>query len=158
MSKINISRQIENLSSYKNYSKQQILKEIYDHTINQKKQDGILSTIQIREILHILNRDDIRVIDEIDYWQKAINNKEPKEAIIFHHNKNTSIGHWVCAYTDKNNVIHYDNSFGTIPPIDISNRTILYDKSQEQSADSTSCGWYSLLSILNHGKIKSKPF
>ena len=158
MSKINISRQIENLSSYKNYSKQQILKEIYDHTINQKKQDGILSTIQLREILHVLNRDDILVIDEIDYWKKAINNKEPKEAIIFHHNKNTSIGHWVCAYTDKNNVIHYDNSFGTIPPIDISNRTILYDKSQEQSADSTSCGWYSLLSILNHGKIKSKPF
>lgn len=158
MSKINISRQIENLSSYKNYSKQQILKEIYDHTINQKKQEGILSTIQLREILHVLNRDDILVIDEIDYWKKVINNKEPKEAIIFHHNKNTSIGHWVCAYTDKNNVIHYDNSFGTIPPIDISNRTILYDKSQEQSADSTSCGWYSLLSILNHGKIKSKPF
>ena len=105
-----------------------------------------------------MNRDDIQVIDEIDYWKKAINNNEPKEAIIFHHNKNTSIGHWVCAYTDKNNVIYYDNSFGTIPPIDISNRTILYDKSQEQSADSTSCGWYSLLSILNHGKIKSKPF
>ena len=144
--------------SYKKYTKQQILKEIYDHTINQKKQEGILSTIQLREILHVLNRDDILVIDEIDYWKKAINNKEPKEAIIFHHNKNTSIGHWVCAYTDKNNVIHYDNSFGTIPPIDISNRTILYDKSQEQSADSTSCGWYSLLSILNHGKIKSKPF
>ena len=100
----------------------------------------------------------ILVIDEIDYWKKAINNKEPKEAIIFHHNKNTSIGHWVCSYTDKNNVIHYDNSFGSIPPIDISHRTILYDKSQEQSADSTSCGWYSLLSILNHGKIKSKPF
>ena len=144
--------------SYKKYSKQQILQEIYDHTINQKKQEGILSTIQLREILHILNRDDILVIDEIDYWKKAINNKEPKEAIIFHHNKNTSIGHWVCAYTDKNNVIHYDNSFGSIPPIDISHRTILYDKSQEQSADSTSCGWYSLLSILNHGKIKSKPF
>lgn len=144
--------------SYKKYTKQQILKEIYDHTINQKKQEGILSTIQLREILHVLNRDDILVIDEIDYWKKAINNKEPKEAIIFHHNKNTSIGHWVCAYTDKNNVIHYDNSFGSIPPIDISNRTILYDKSQEQSADSTSCGWYSLLSILNHGKIKSKPF
>ena len=144
--------------SYKNYSKQQILQEIYDHTINQKKQEGILSTIQLKQILHVLNRDDILVIDEIDYWKKAINNKEPKEAIIFHHNKNTSIGHWVCAYTDKNNVIHYDNSFGSIPPIDISHRTILYDKSQEQSADSTSCGWYSLLSILNHGKIKSKPF
>ena len=133
--------------SYKNYSKQQILQEIYDHTINQKKQEGILSTIQLKQILHVLNRDDILVIDEIDYWKKAINNKEPKEAIIFHHNKNTSIGHWVCAYTDKNNVIHYDNSFGSIPPIDISHRTILYDKSQEQSSDSTSCGWYSLLSI-----------
>ena len=144
--------------SYKKYSKQQILQEIYDHTINKKKQEGILSTIQLKEILHVLNRDDILVIDEIDYWKKAINNKEPKEAIIFHHNKNTSIGHWVCSYTDKNNVIHYDNSFGSIPPIDISHRTILYDKSQEQSADSTSCGWYSLLSILNHGKIKSKPF
>ena len=99
MSKMNISRQIENLSSYKNYSKQQILQEIYDHTINQKKQEGILSTIQLKQILHVLNRDDILVIDEIDYWKKAINNKEPKEAIIFHHNKNTSIGHWVCAYT-----------------------------------------------------------
>ena len=72
--------------SYKKYTKQQILKEIYDHTINQKKQEGILSTIQLREILHVLNRDDIQVIDEIDYWKKAINNNEPKEAIIFHHN------------------------------------------------------------------------
>ena len=39
--------------SYKNYTKQQILKEIYDHTINQKKQEGILSTIQLKEILHV---------------------------------------------------------------------------------------------------------
>ena len=30
--------------SYKKYSKQQILQEIYDHTINQKKQERILKT------------------------------------------------------------------------------------------------------------------
>ena len=33
-----------------------------------------------------------------------------------------------------------------------------YDKSIEQSADSTSCGWYALLNLLYKGKIKSQPF
>ena len=48
MSKMNISRQIENLSSYKNYSKQQILQEIYDHTINQKKTQEISYLFNIK--------------------------------------------------------------------------------------------------------------
>ena len=42
--------------------------------------------------------------------------------------------------------------------MDIQDRVIKYDKSIEQAADSTSCGWYALLNLLYKGKVKSQPF
>ena len=87
-----------------------------------------------------------------------LNNKEPHQAILFHTNKNSNIGHWISCWTDKHNIIHHDNSFGNPPIMDIQDRVIKYDKSIEQSADSTSCGWYALLNLLYKGKVKSQPF
>lgn len=146
------------MSNYINSSPQQIIKEIHDHTTNQKKSEGILSNIELQDILKVLGREDIKILDEIDYWKLAIRNKEPRFAILFHKNKNTPVGHWISSYTDDNKIIHFDNSFGGKPAIDISHRTILYDKSIEQSKESTSCGWYALLNLLYKGKVKTKPF
>lgn len=144
--------------TYKDWSKDQIIKEIHEHTTQQKESEGILSNIQLQNILKVLNRQDIKILDEMDYWKLAVNKKEPRAAILFHTNKNTPVGHWVSAYTDNKNIIHFDNSFGNKPPIDIAHRTILYDKSIEQSKDSSSCGWYALLNLLYKGKVKTRPF
>lgn len=143
---------------YSTWTKQEILNEIHEHTTQQKESEGILSNIQLEQILKVLNREDIKVLDEVEYFRLAYQNKEPKNAILFHTNRNSNIGHWCSAYTDNHKVIHFDNSFGGKPPIDIAHRTILYDKSIEQSKNSTSCGWYALLNLLYHGKIKTIPF
>ena len=145
-------------SHFLNYSKDDIIKEIHDHTINKKKSEGILSNLELQDILKVLNREDIKILDEIDYYKLAIHNKEPHQAILFHTNKNSNIGHWISCWTDKHNIIHHDNSFGNPPIIDIQDRVIKYDRSIEQSADSTSCGWYALLNLLYKGKVKSQPF
>ena len=145
-------------SHFLNYSKDDIIKEIHDHTINKKKYEGILSNLELQDILKVLDREDIKVMDELTYYKLAIHNNEPKQAILFHTNKNSNIGHWISCWTDKHNIIHHDNSFGNPPIIDIQDRVIKYDKSIEQSADSTSCGWYALLNLLYKGKIKSQPF
>ena len=127
-------------------------------SINKKKSEGILSNLELQDILKVLDREDIKVMDELTYYKLAIHNKEPHQAILFHTNKNSNIGHWISCWTDKHNIIHHDNSFGNPPIIDIQDRVIKYDKSIEQSADSTSCGWYALLNLLYKGKIKSQPF
>lgn len=146
------------MTKYRNYTKDQLLQEIHDHTTNQKKSEGMLSNHELIDILHVLGRDDIVVLPEIEYYRLAIHKKEPKNAILFHENKNSKIGHWVSCWTDKHGIIHQDNSFGSKPIIDIHDRIIKYDKSIEQGVDSTSCGWYALLNLLYKGKIKAQPF
>ena len=146
------------MTKYTSYTKEQIMKEIHDHTTNQKKSEGILSNIELQDILKVLGRKDIKVLDEIDYYKLAIHNKEPHAAILFHTNKNSKLGHWISCWTDSKGIIHHDNSFGSPPIMDIHDRVIRYDKSIEQSADSTSCGWYALLNLLYKGRVKSNPF
>ena len=143
---------------YSKWTKEQIINEIHDHTTKQEESEGILSNMQLQQILKVLNREDIKILDELQYFKLAYQNKEPKQAILFHTNKNSNIGHWVSAYTDSNKIIHFDNSFGSKPAFDISHRTILYDKSIEQGKNSTSCGWYALLNLLYKGKVKTRPF
>lgn len=143
---------------YSKWSKQEIIQEMKDHTTNQKISNGILSNYQLKDILKVLNREDIKILDEDDYFKLAIHKKEPKLAILFHENKNSRIGHWISCYTDNHGIIHYDNSFGSKPKFDITDRVIMYDTSIEQHKDSTSCGWYALLNLLYKGKIKAEPF
>jgi len=109
-------------------------------------------------MLDVLDRPDIKIITEKDYFRLASKWKEPKYAILFHENKNTSLGHWRCSRTDNKGVIHFDCSFGMKPPIDLHNRTIKYDKKIEQHTKSSSCGYYALLSLLTEGTMKAEPF
>ena len=53
------------MTKYYNYSKDDIIKEIHDHTINKKKSEGILSNLELQDILKVLNREDIKILDEI---------------------------------------------------------------------------------------------
>ena len=139
-------------------TKQDVIEEILDHTIRQKESQGILSAEQIQHMLDVLDRPDIKIITEKDYFRLASKWKEPKYAILFHENKNTSLGHWRCSRTDNKGVIHFDCSFGMKPPIDLHNRTIKYDRKIEQHTKSSSCGYYALLSLLTDGKMKADPF
>ena len=139
-------------------SKEEVIKEILDHTKNQKESQGILSSEQIQHMLNVLGRTDIKIITEKEYFRLASHYKEPKYAILFHENKNTSLGHWRCSRTDNKGVIHFDCSFGMKPPVDLHNRTIKYDRKIEQHTKSTSCGYYCLLSLLTEGKMKAEPF
>lgn len=144
--------------NYSKWTKQEILEEMRKHTTKQKISEGILSNVQLNQILKVLNREDIKIIDEDDYFKLAVHKKEPQQAILFHKNQNSSIGHWISAFTDEYNIIHYDNSFGSKPKFDISDRIIMYDTSIEQHANSTSCGWYALLNLLYKGRVKAEPF
>ena len=65
------------------YSKDAIIKEIHDHTINKKKSEGILSNVELQDILKVLGREDIKIMDELTYYKLAIHNNEPKQAILF---------------------------------------------------------------------------
>ena len=139
-------------------TKEEVIEEILDHTVRKKESDGILSAEQIQHMLNVLGRDDIKIITEKDYFRLASKWKEPKYAVLFHENKNSQLGHWISARTDKKGVIHFDDSFGRPPVIDLHNRTIKFDKRKEQHPLNTSCGYYALLSLLTNGTMKSEPF
>ena len=139
-------------------TKQEVIEDILDHTVRQKESDGILSSEQIQHMLNVLGKTDIKIITEKEYFRLASHYKEPKYAILFHENKNTSLGHWRCSRTDSKGVIHFDCSFGMKPPVDLHNRTIKYDRKIEQHTKSSSCGYYALLSLLTEGKMKAEPF
>ena len=139
-------------------TKQEVIEEILDHTIRQKESQGNLSSEQIQHMLDVLDRPDIKILTEKEYFHLASRWKEPKYCILFHENKNTDLGHWRCSRTDNKGVIHFDCSFGMKPPIDLHNRTIKYDKKIEQHTKSSSCGYYALLSLLTEGTMKAEPF
>ena len=139
-------------------SKEEVIKEILDHTKNQKESQGILSSEQIQHMLNVLERPDIKIMTEREYFKLASRFREPKYAILFHENKNSQIGHWRCSRTDKKGIIHFDCSFGMKPPVDLHNRTIKFDRKIEQHAKSSSCGYYALLSLLTDGTLKAEPF
>ena len=135
-------------------TKQEVIEEILDHTIRQKESQGILSSEQIQHMLDILERPDIKILTEKEYFRLASKHREPAYAILFHENKNSQLGHWISARTDKKGVIHFDDSFGRPPVIDLHNRTIKFDKRKEQHLLNTSCGYYALLSLLTNGTMK----
>ena len=139
-------------------TKREVIEEILDHTIRQKESQGILSSEQIQHMLDVLERPDIKILTEKEYFRLASGWKEPKYCVLFHENKNTDLGHWRCSRTDNKGVIHFDCSFGMKPPIDLHNRTIKYDKKIEQHTKSSSCGYYALLSLLTEGTMKAEPF
>jgi len=139
-------------------TKSEVIEEILDHTIRQKESQGILSSEQIQHMLDVLERPDIKILTEKEYFRLASRWKEPKYCVLFHENKNTPLGHWINARTDNKGVIHFDCSFGMKPPIDLHNRTIKYDKKIEQHTKSSSCGYYALLSLLTEGTMKAEPF
>jgi len=139
-------------------TKSEVIEEILDHTIRQKESQGILSSEQIQHMLDVLERPDIKILTEKEYFRLASRWKEPKYCVLFHENKNTSLGHWRCSRTDSKGVIHFDCSFGMKPPIDLHNRTIKYDKKIEQHPLNTSCGYYALLSLLTNGTMKCEQF
>ena len=139
-------------------TKQQVIDEILDHTIRQKESQGILSAEQIQHMLDVLERPDIKILTEKDYFRLASKWKEPKYCVLFHENKNTDLGHWINARTDNKGVIHYDDSFGRPPVIDIHGRTIKFDRRKEQHPLNTSCGYYALLSLLTNGSMKCEQF
>ena len=139
-------------------TKQEVIEEILDHTIRKKESQGILSSEQIQHMLDVLERPDIKILSEKDYFRLASRWKDPKYCVLFHENKNADLGHWRCSRTDNKGVIHFDCSFGMKPPIDLHNRTIKYDKKIEQHTKSSSCGYYALLSLLTEGTMKAEPF
>ena len=139
-------------------TKQEVIEEILDHTIRQKESQGILSSEQIQHMLDVLERPDIKILTEKEYFRLAFRWKEPKYCVLFHENKNTSLGHWINARTDNKGVIHYDDSFGRPPVIDIHGRTIKFDRRKEQHPLNTSCGYYALLSLLTNGTMKCEQF
>ena len=139
-------------------SKEEVIKEILDHTKNQKESQGILSSEQIQHMLNVLERPDIKIMTEREYFKLASHFREPKYAILFHENKNSHVGHWLASRTDKRGVIHIDDSFGRPPVMDLHNRVIKYDRRKEQHPLSTSCGYYALLTLLTDGSMKCEPF
>ena len=52
-------------------TKQDVIEEILDHTIRQKESQGILSAEQIQHMLDVLDRPDIKIITEKDYFRLA---------------------------------------------------------------------------------------
>ena len=139
-------------------SKEEVIKEILDHTKNQKESQGILSSEQIQQMLNVLERPDIKIMTEREYFRLASRFGEPKYAILFHENKNSHVGHWLASRTDSRGVIHIDDSFGRPPVMDLHNRVIKYDRRKEQHPLSTSCGYYALLTLLTDGTMKCDPF
>ena len=139
-------------------TKQEVIEEILDHTIRKKESQGILSSEQIQHMLDVLERPDIKILTEKDYFRLASKHREPAYAILFHENKNSKVGHWLNARTDNKGVIHYDDSFGRPPVIDIHGRTIKFDRRKEQHLLNTSCGYYALLSLLTNGTMKCEQF
>ena len=139
-------------------TKQEVIEEILDHTIRQKESQGILSSEQIQHMLDVLERPDIKILIEKEYFRLASKHREPAYAILFHENKISSLGHWINARTDNKGVIHYDDSFGRPPVIDIHGRTIKFDRRKEQYPLNTSCGYYALLSLLTNGTMKCDQF
>ena len=139
-------------------TKQEVIEEILDHTIRKKESQGILSSEQIQHMLDVLERPDIKILTEKDYFRLASKHREPAYAILFHENKNSSLGQWINARTDNKGVIHYDDSFGRPPVIDIHGRTIKFDRRKEQHPLNTSCGYYALLSLLTNGTMKCEQF
>lgn len=139
-------------------TKQEVIEEILDHTIRQKESEGILSSEQLQQMLNTLGRTDIKIMTEKEYFRLASEFREPKYAILFHENKNSKVGHWLACRTDKRNIIHFDDSFGRPPAMDLHNRTIKFDRRKEQHPLNTSCGFYALLSLLTDGTMKCEQF
>ena len=139
-------------------SKEEVIKEILDHTKNQKESQGILSSEQIQHMLNVLGRTDIKIMTEREYFKLASHFREPKKCVLFHENKNSHVGHWLASRTDSRGVIHIDDSFGRPPVMDLHNRVIKYDRRKEQHPLNTSCGYYALLTLLTDGTMKCDPF
>ena len=50
-------------------TKREVIEEILDHTIRQKESQGILSSEQIQHMLDVLERPDIKILTEKEYFK-----------------------------------------------------------------------------------------
>lgn len=88
------------------------------------------------------------VLDKYEYKKLAERNEEPKKCIVNLDEPNNPGTHWVAYKTDDNNVIHYYDSFGVFPPLDIKKRLVFYNTSIDQKDKEQNCGWRAMNFLL----------
>ena len=101
----------------------------------------------------------IKVYTPEEYQSLAEQNREPKQAILFIYKDGDEFGHFVGVFTDDNNVIHFQDSFGDMNPLPfesekIDGRTIIRTTNAIQDPKTANCGLLALAFVLTHGKIK----
>lgn len=114
--------------------------------------------LRVKDIEEITKdlKNPIKVYTPEEYEHLAEKNSEPQEAVIFYLPDGAPSGHFIGVFTDKNNKIHWGDSFGDMNPVYIhpKNRTVIPVKNAVQNVKTSNCGWLAMLYALTHNKTK----
>lgn len=135
-----------------NYKMQDAINKLYKHAVLNKNSKP-LNEDELRELIKQL-KIEAMVLTWPEYKKLAEMNKEPENAIIWLGIPG-EMGHWVGAFTDNQNVIIYEDSFGLVPPSKIRGRRIKVSNSCVQDTRNSNCGYLALLFIATHNKVNS---
>ena len=131
---------------------QKAIKQLYVHGVLNKDSDS-LNEDQIRKLMEDLDIHG-RVLDWAEYKKLAERNKEPENAVSWLGIPG-EMGHWVGVFTDQSNTIHYEDSFGLVPPSKIRGRRMKVSNSCVQDTRSSNCGYLALLFVATHNKVNT---